>query len=375
LALPDGEAPDLAFYFLSAAFMQSEAKRAIQILQNLKRARKAWPSLKSQVLVVDGYVTSEVSAKLLDSFEQVIYYDPIRFESDLVRSLRWFTQRQEKELVRPVHADRENELLSMLNYELDQRRAHEKSLYTQVSDLRRAVTEKPSNWNGPGSFWIQRVFASAFGLRISYSLARYVGVFMLFTLVALVVTPLYLQVHAFFLLRGQTATLASLDREFGDLQSKADALKSQIPTMDPDTKSLASDLSALERCRELHPFRLDSELLPLNKEVDEFLSAAEFVQTTNSQLDDAQAKIKQSSIDISELEKDLEGRNPNLFSYHVESARSDLRDVEMSLGGIPPTIPEARAAYSKVSSFYENWAVSFSRNQSKLATLCPSATH
>jgi hypothetical protein len=370
LAVPNGQAPILAFYFLSAAYLQSEARRSIDVLENLKRARQVWPSLNSEVLVVDGYLTRNVAARLLDDFEQIIYYDPAQFENDLERALRWFSERWERGLTRPPQPDRETEVISILRHELEQRKIREQDFYRELSDLKKAVREGMAPSNREPRLWFQRLAESLFGWKVSYNIARLLGIYVLLIVATLAVIPVYFQILPFYLLRQQTSTIAAMRQEVRNLGQRANDLSKELGPLGENVEGLAYELYAWQSCRLRETPPSISELLPPSNKVDAFLSEVEEWKAARMELVGAQKKINDFSVSLSDLESALQARNTELFRYRLSSVSLAQEDAEQGLKQAENMIQQARSVRPDVGTFYSSWVDSVDKYRSKLNRLC-----
>ena len=80
IAIPSAEAPEVLIEVSDAIFYEDEAQEAIKFIDNAKDIRNYFPYVKL-MLVVSGYLSSEVQKGLSQIVDYYLVYDPDKFES------------------------------------------------------------------------------------------------------------------------------------------------------------------------------------------------------------------------------------------------------------------------------------------------------
>lgn len=371
LALPNSQAPELAFYFLSAAYLQSEAHKSIEVLKNLRQARRAWSSLKSEILVVDGYVTRDVAAKLLDPFEQIIYYDPSRYRNDLDRALRRFSESGGRRTTRPVEPDKESETLSQLRHELEQRRIREEKFFEEIHALKKAVYKGAASPPEHRS-WSQRLVESILGRPVKERTSRFITIYVLILIATSLFLIMYYLFQPYLALRQGPASLFSLKTEEERLSQRVLSWE-EWDSWTAKFRDFTAELSRLQSCRDSLRGNARASLmgwLPPTLETTAFIDQVNFVIEGVDHGAIARTKVEDLSDAIRKVDEALVARNPELLVYRLSVANRLREETSEEVASVDRTFEEVAKVRGEISGTYLEYEQLIESHRRATSVIC-----
>ena len=384
-AVPDEVAPELAIYFLSAAYLQSEALKSVQALRARTKAREMWPSLRAEMLVVDGFVSREVSSQLLNYFAYTVFYEPTQFELKVLRSLRRFVASRAGSAAREISTQDRRETLSSLRHEYVRREQLEKDLETDPSLETRRVQkdEKPNNENSIAR-WLRRVAEEYFGVQLETTRGRQLGLAIKCLLALLGTLAAYASYTRIIQPRLELYHDANILKQLTDKESKLDlrmtGLSQPFENVLHGPPSYITEL-ALDMQDVSHLIRFCKSTMPSSSDLPSPTDSAFFAAQVNMFKDNGRAAIDEEyqlarkvqskgSADVQSLALALDNHDFTSFEKFRPAVEANQVQLAILIDSFEPKLDRYNQALKAAQGFFEKWNDSIFKEHLRLQKGC-----
>jgi hypothetical protein len=383
--VPDSVTPELAIYFLGAAYLQSEALKSINSLVARTRARELWPSLRAEILVVDGYVSRDVGSVLLTYFKYIVYFDPESFESRMRQYLRSFAAGTDKRGLSDSPTQRKEDV-GTLRREFGRRQSREESF---TSDPQSTGTPETVLGDSSGRpLFLQNFLFNYFGLWIRPLLARQLSLILAITLFAILIWggfEAYARViKPQAILRDQAEQVARLETIQSKWAEKLAKLSQTLNDISPEKLRVLDDLAIqIEKITDLQVHCIpapDGKIpsiasLPTAKDLALFLSQNLQLKKSDlsllkKQFDASQKTFEEFGDALSSMKSTHAAHDVAAFETIRGQESSLERDLNQQLNLLDQNISALASLYSVQWQFFDRYKNSISSSQAAWRKLC-----